>query len=89
MKKIEIKNLDLFFKGENEQYQALYDINLSFEKGKMHSIVGESGCGKTMTAMSVIRLLPKNAFIKNGEIFYNGDNLLEYKEAKIAGMTKK
>lgn len=80
---LEIKNLDLFFKGENEQYQALYDVNLSFEKGKMHSIVGESGCGKTMTAMSVIRLLPKNAFIKNGEIFYNGENLLEYREAKM------
>ena len=80
---LEIKNLDLFFKGEERDYQALYDVNLSFEKGKMHSIVGESGCGKTMTAMSILRLLPKRAYIKGGEIFFNGENLLEYKESQM------
>ena len=80
---LEIKNLDLFFKGEERDYQALYDVNLSFEKGKMHSIVGESGCGKTMTAMSILRLLPKRAYIKSGEIFFNGENLLEYKESQM------
>ena len=80
---LEIKNLDLFFKGEKTDYQALYDVNLSFEKGKLHSIVGESGCGKTMTVMSVMRLLPKTAFIKNGEIIFNGENLLNYKESQM------
>ena len=38
---LEIKNLNLFFKGENEDYQALYDVNLSLEKGKIHTLVGE------------------------------------------------
>lgn len=80
---LEIKNLDLFFKSEEQDFQALYDINLNFEKGKIHSIVGESGCGKTMTAMSVLRLLPKNAFIKNGQILFNGENLLDYKEFQM------
>lgn len=80
---LEIRNLDLFFKSEERDYQALYDINLSFEKGKVHSLVGESGCGKTMTAMSVMRLLPKSAVIKNGEILFNGENLLGYKESKM------
>ena len=80
---LEIKNLDLFFRGEDRDFQALYDVNLEFEKGKMHSIVGESGCGKTMTAMSVMRLLPKTAFIKNGEILFNGENLLEYKPSQM------
>ena len=73
-KLLEIKNLNLFF-GE---YQALYDVNLSLEKGKMHAIAGESGCGKTMTAMSIMRLLPKTASIKSGEIIFNGENLLYY-----------
>ena len=80
---LEIKNLNLFFRGEKEDYQALYDINLSLERGKIHSIVGESGCGKTMTAMSVMRLLPKTAYIKSGEIIFNGENLLEYKEKQM------
>ena len=80
---LEIKNLDLFFRSEEQEFQALYDINFSFEKGKIHSIVGESGCGKTMTAMSVLRLLPKSAFIKNGQILFNGENLLDYKESQM------
>ena len=80
---LEIKNLDLFFRDEEQEYQALYDINLSFEKGRIHSLVGESGCGKTMTAMSIMRLLPKNAIIKNGEIFFKDDNLLNYNSSQM------
>ena len=80
---LEIKDLNLFFRGENRDYQALYDVNLSFEKGKLHSIVGESGCGKTMSVMSVMRLLPKTAYIKSGEIIFNGENLLNYKESQM------
>ena len=59
------------------------NINLNFEKGLIHSIVGESGCGKTMTAMSIMRLLPENAFIKSGEIFYNKIDLLNLKNKQI------
>ena len=76
---LEIKNLNLFF-GE---YQALYDVNLELKKGIMHALVGESGCGKTMTAMSVMRLLPKAAQIKSGEIFFNGENLLKFKDRQM------
>ena len=83
---LKITNLDLYFRGEEEALQALYGINLSFERGKIHSIVGESGCGKTMTAMSIMRLLPKNAFIKNGEILFNGKNLLDYKESEMRNL---
>jgi peptide/nickel transport system ATP-binding protein/oligopeptide transport system ATP-binding protein len=49
----------------------------------MHALVGESGCGKTMTAMSIIRLLPKTALIKSGQIFFKGENLLEYSEKQM------
>ena len=76
---LEIKNLNLFF----DEFQALYNVNLSLEKGIMHALVGESGCGKTMTAMSVMRLLPKAASIRSGEIFFNGENLLDYKEKQM------
>ena len=78
-KLLEIKNLNLFF-GE---YQALYDVNLTLKKGKMHALAGESGCGKTMTAMSIMRLLPKSAAIKSGEVIYNDENLLYYTEKQM------
>lgn len=76
---LKIKNLNLFF-GE---FQALYDVNLSLKKGIMHALVGESGCGKSMTAMSVMRLIPKTALIKSGEIIFDGVNLLNLKEREM------
>ena len=79
---LEIKNLNLFF----DRYQALYNVNLSLKQGIMHALVGESGCGKTMTAMSVMRLLPKSAVIKSGEIYFKGENLLEYKEKQMRNL---
>ena len=82
-KLLEIKNLNLYFQGEEQDYQALYDVNLSFDEGLIHSLVGESGCGKTMTAMSVMRLLPKTAFIKSGEILFEGEDLLKYKNSQM------
>lgn len=79
---LEIKNLNLFF-GE---FQALYDVNLSLKKGIMHALVGESGCGKSMTAMSVMRLIPKSACIKSGEIIFDGVNLLSLKERQMRNL---
>lgn len=76
---LEIKKLNLFF----DKYQALYDVDLTLEKGVMTALVGESGCGKSITAMSVMRLLPKAAAIKSGEIYFKGENLLEYKESRM------
>ena len=76
---LEIKNLNLFF-GE---YQALYNVNLALKEGSMHALVGESGCGKTMTAMSIMRLIPKGASIQSGEILFKGEDLLKYKTVKM------
>ena len=73
---LEVKNLNLGFQSEDIFRQALYDVSFSLEKGKMLSIVGESGCGKTMSAMSILGLIPKTARITSGEIHFNGENLL-------------
>lgn len=73
---IEIKNLNLGFKTEEGFLQALYDVSLNIKRGTMHALVGESGCGKTLTAMSILQLLPKTAEIKSGEILFENKSLL-------------
>ena len=50
---LDIKNLNIAFKSREKYYQALYNVDLELEEGKMLAIVGESGCGKTLTAMSI------------------------------------
>ena len=75
MNSLEIKNLEIGFNTENGFKQALFGVSLNLKPGTMHAIVGESGCGKTITAMSILKLLPKNAVIKAGEIIFNNQNL--------------
>jgi len=77
MEILEVKNLNLGFHCEEAFRQALFDVSFSLKKGKMLSLVGESGCGKTMSAMSILRLIPKTAEITNGEIYFKGENLLD------------
>ncbi len=86
---LEIKNLNLSFHSEGKDYKALYDVNLELKKGEMLAIVGESGCGKTITAMSVLRLLAPNAKITSGEIIYNNENLLMYTEKQMQSVRGK
>jgi len=77
---LEIKNLNVGFNIENDFYYALNDINLTFEKGKIHAIAGESGCGKSVLINTILKLLPKNGVVKSGEILFNNQNLLQLKE---------
>ena len=80
---LDVKNLNLGFNCENGFRQALYDVNFSLEKGKMFALVGESGCGKTMSAMSILQLLPKTAKITGGEIIFDGKNLLNCTQSEM------
>lgn len=80
---LEIKNLNLSFRSNDKEYQALHNVNLSLKKGEMLAIVGESGCGKTITAMSILRLLAPNAKITSGAIIYNGENILSLPEKDL------
>lgn len=86
---LEIKNLNLGFQCEEVFRQALFDVSFSLEKGKMLAIVGESGCGKTMSAMSILNLIPKTARITSGEILFKGENLLEKSQKKNAKYSRR
>ena len=77
MSVLEVKNLNLGFNIEDKFLNALFDVSFSLEKGQTLALVGESGCGKTMSAMSILNLIPKTAKITSGEILFNGENLLQ------------
>ncbi len=58
--------------------KAVDGVGLAVKKGEVVGLVGESGCGKTMTALSIIRLTPTPpAKIEGGEVLYEGRNLLD------------
>lgn len=80
---LEVKNLSVGFDIEDSFYFALNDINLAFEKGKIHALAGESGCGKTVFINTILQLLPKNAHIKSGEIIFQNQDLLNLKDKQI------
>lgn len=71
------------FRLESGIFKAINNISLKIENKQMVALVGESGCGKSMTAMSILRLLPKNAIITSGEIFFRNQDLLTIKEKEI------
>ncbi len=77
MSLLEIDNLHLDFKTSRGRMQALCGISLAVQPGEIFGVVGETGCGKTVTGLSVLRLLPRNAIIPQGEIRFEGQNLLD------------
>jgi len=83
MEIIKITGLNLGFDCECGFRQALRDVSFSLECGKLHALVGESGCGKTLSAMSILGLLPKKARITSGKIIYENQNLLELTNSKM------
>ncbi len=75
---LEVKDLKVHFKIKGGWVQAVDGVSFYVDEKETLGIVGESGCGKTTTAYAITQLLPKNAYIKGGEIRFMGENLLKY-----------
>lgn len=83
-KQLEIKNLAIEYKTDDALVYAVNGVSLSMEKGECLGLVGETGAGKTTTALGILRLLPNpQGKIRSGEIMFNGINLLEIGEAAM------
>lgn len=80
---LEIKNLNLGFNLSDGFRQAVWDVSFSLERGETLAIVGESGCGKTVSTMSILQLLPETAKIQSGEICFDGENLLNLSQKQM------
>lgn len=72
---LEVKNLVTSFRTSGGTVQAVKDVSFHVQKGETLCIVGESGCGKSITSLSVMRLLPSNGQIESGEILLDNEPL--------------
>ncbi|PSL34313.1 oligopeptide transport system ATP-binding protein [Planomicrobium soli] len=72
---LEVKNLVTSFRTAEGSLQAVKDVSFHVDKGETLCIVGESGCGKSITSLSIMRLLASNGVIESGEILLNNEPL--------------
>lgn len=81
---VEFKDYSMGFKDDDGKVFNLLDkLSLKVEEGKALGVVGESGCGKSMTSLSMMRLLPDAAEVQGGEILLEGKNILEMSEEEM------
>ena len=77
---LEVRDLKTYFYTEDGLVRAVDGVNFSIDRGKTLGLVGESGCGKSVSSLSVLRLISPPGKIVSGEIFLNGEELLELTE---------
>ena len=83
---LEIQNLKVNLMSLRGIVHAVRNINLNIGKGEIHGLVGESGCGKSMTAKSVLRLHDEKKMLYGGKILYKDKDLLTVKPKELKGI---
>ncbi len=83
---LEIKDLKTWLDSSGGTVRAIDGISLELARGETFAIVGESGCGKSMTALSVLRLLPEAGQVVGGAVLLGGEDLLCLPEAAMRGV---
>jgi microcin C transport system ATP-binding protein len=81
---VSVKDLKIAFKQEDSLLEVVHGLSFDLFQGETLALVGESGSGKTVSAKSILRLLPSDkAVYPSGTINFNGQNLLEVEEETI------
>jgi len=80
---LEVKNLSMDYHTKEGSVSAISDVSFELKRGSSLGLVGESGCGKTSVALTLLRLQASNAEITHGEILLNGLNLLDLSEDEM------
>ena len=87
---LELRNLSVAFDTERGQIRPVRDVSLSIFPGQTVAVVGESGCGKSVTAMSILRLIPSPpGKVLAGEVRFNGRDLLSLSEREMRSVRGK
>lgn len=80
---LEVQNLKTYFKIKRGLVRAVDDVSFELEEGEALGLAGESGCGKTTTALSILRILPSNGIIVEGQILFKGIDLVKLTDDEI------
>jgi len=80
---LEVKGLKTYFYTEDGIVRAVDGVDFEVYPGEVLGLVGESGCGKSVTSLSIMRLISKPGRVDAGEIFLDGENLLEFPEDEM------
>lgn len=80
---LEVQNLKTRFKTDEGTFLAVDDVSFYVKKGQTLGIVGESGCGKSVTSLSIMRLIQKPGQIESGKILFKGQDLLNLSEGRM------
>lgn len=80
---LEIRNLEISFFDGKKQTRRTDDVSFEVREGEILALVGESGCGKSITALSILGLLSRNGRVTGGEILYQGRDLLKMSEKEL------
>ena len=83
---LDLKSVNVKFKVDDDTLHILRDVSLSVPRGSFLCVVGESGCGKSVTAQAIMQLLPDNGEISSGDIYFSqGDQVLELNKLEKFG----
>ena len=85
---LEIKDLKMYYEVDAGFVKAIDGVNLTLEKGYSLGLAGESGCGKTSLALTLMRILPSNAKIVGGEVKFDGIDILKISERELDRMVR-
>ena len=80
---LEVRNLTTCFRTQKDDVVAVDDISFSLKKGETLCIVGESGCGKSVSALSIMGLLPSSGYVKSGSAIFQDNNLLSMSSSQL------
>jgi peptide/nickel transport system ATP-binding protein len=83
---LEVRNLQTHFSTRSGLVRAVDGVSFHLDRGELLGLVGESGCGKSMTALSVMRLIAPPGKIVNGEILFDGKDLLKLSDSEMREM---
>jgi peptide/nickel transport system ATP-binding protein/oligopeptide transport system ATP-binding protein len=81
---LDVRNLNVSFYTDDGVFKAVDNVSLNVKRGEIVGLIGESGCGKSVTSLSILKLIPSPpGKIESGQVYFNGRDLLELDTAEL------